>query len=130
MSMAHGVEARQPFLDVRVVEYGMRLRGDQKVARGVTKRPLQDLAVTLGLGDRSRNKKLGFPTPLAQWLAQLAPQAVTLLPGGALTEAGLIGPDALSRVMQAKNPGDSGRLLMFRLITAELFLRQTFDGDS
>ena len=68
-SMAHGVEARVPFLDHPLVEFAIGLGGEHKLVRGWTKWILRE-AMKHRLPDavRLRKDKLGFATPEAAWL--------------------------------------------------------------
>ncbi len=67
-SMAHGIEARVPFLDHRLVEFALRLGDQHKIVGGDTKRVLRR-AMTGVLPDaiRDRRDKLGFATPEETW---------------------------------------------------------------
>jgi asparagine synthase (glutamine-hydrolysing) len=67
-SMAHGIEARVPFLDHRLVEFSIAIGNRHKIVGGDTKRVLRD-----AMGDilpetvRKRRDKLGFTTPEEAW---------------------------------------------------------------
>jgi asparagine synthase (glutamine-hydrolysing) len=67
-SMAHGIEARVPFLDHRLVEFLLRLGHQHKIVGGDTKRVLRS-----AMGDvlpemiLNRRDKLGFATPEEAW---------------------------------------------------------------
>jgi asparagine synthase (glutamine-hydrolysing) len=69
MSMAHGVEARVPFLDHPLVEFAAKIPADIKFKNGELKRLLR-----LVSSDRlpptilERKDKMGFPVPLNLWL--------------------------------------------------------------
>lgn len=67
-SMAHGIEARVPFLDHRLVEFAIGLGDRHKIVGGDTKRVLRR-AMTGILPDKVRHRrdKLGFATPEEQW---------------------------------------------------------------
>lgn len=68
-SMAHGVEARVPFLDYRLAEFCIGLGTRHKLVDGETKTLLRrSLAGILPEKVRLRQDKLGFPTPEARWL--------------------------------------------------------------
>jgi asparagine synthase (glutamine-hydrolysing) len=70
ISMAHSVEARDPFLDYRLVEWMFRLPTSFKLCNGETKWVLREFLRSNGMrsiGDR-RDKK-GYPTPTGAWLA-------------------------------------------------------------
>jgi asparagine synthase (glutamine-hydrolysing) len=68
-SMAHGIEARVPFLDHRLVEFSLGLAPDNKFSGGDTKRVLRDAMIgVLPEAVRQRRDKLGFATPEQVWL--------------------------------------------------------------
>ncbi|MGF6781104.1 asparagine synthase (glutamine-hydrolyzing) [Paraburkholderia sp. GAS334] len=94
-SMAHGVEARLPFLDYRLVEFALGLPDDYKLSRGVTKRVMREgMRGILPEGVRMRMDKMGFVTPEEVWLREQAPQhfrqaidEAVQVSGGAITPA-------------------------------------------
>lgn len=68
-SMAHGIEVRMPFMDWRLVTYAMALPPDSKMGGGFTKRILRDATADV-LPDviRNRRSKIGFNSPMIEWL--------------------------------------------------------------
>lgn len=70
-SMAHGVEARLPFLDYRLVEFCLGLPEEFKLADGWTKRVLRE-GMRGRLPDRIRERrdKLGFATAEEVWMRE------------------------------------------------------------
>jgi asparagine synthase (glutamine-hydrolysing) len=67
-SMAHGIEARVPFLDHRLVEFSIALGDSHKIVHGDTKRVLRRaMAGILPQSIVSRRDKLGFATPEQTW---------------------------------------------------------------
>jgi asparagine synthase (glutamine-hydrolysing) len=73
MTMAHGLEARVPLLDHKVVELAMRIAGPLKRQGGVGKLPLRRLvAPRLGQSTAQRGK-YGFNSPLEDWLRDDGP---------------------------------------------------------
>lgn len=73
-SMAHGVEARLPFLDYRFVEFALGLPDEYKLSQGVTKRVMrQAMQGILPESVRMRMDKMGFVTPEEVWLREHAP---------------------------------------------------------
>jgi asparagine synthase (glutamine-hydrolysing) len=72
MSMAHSLEVRVPFVDVKVVDYVLSVPGDWKLRNGdVTPKPL--LADALGdllPRDLLTRPKMGFTLPFEKWLQQ------------------------------------------------------------
>lgn len=70
VSMAHGVETRNPFLDYRLVEWMFRLPPPLRFKQGQTKWVLREFLRAHGqpaIGNRPDKK--GYPTPVGQWLA-------------------------------------------------------------
>lgn len=69
MSMAHGVEARVPFLDHPLVEFAATIPADIKFKNGELKRLLKSVFSSyLPDAIRNRKDKMGFPVPLNKWL--------------------------------------------------------------
>lgn len=77
-SMAFSIEARVPYLDYRLIEYVLGVQDDIKIKSGTSKY-LQKLA--LGKYTTSeildRKDKIGFGTPLDEWMASADWQAFT-----------------------------------------------------
>lgn len=68
-SMAHGVEVRMPFMDWRLVCFVMSLPNESKFANGYTKWVARDaMAGIMPETIRMNRKKLGFNSPLTQYL--------------------------------------------------------------
>lgn len=73
LTMAHSIECRPPLLDHRIVELCFAGPPDQYFAGGWSKSPLRK--ATAGLlpeSVRRRRRKLGFPSPIAEWLREPA----------------------------------------------------------
>lgn len=69
MSMAHGVEARVPFLDHPLVEFVATIPAGIKFRNGELKRLLKTVfSQHLPAAIRERKDKMGFPVPLNLWL--------------------------------------------------------------
>lgn len=69
MSMAHGVEIRMPFMDWRLVTFAFSLPATSKIGRGYTKLILREaLKSRLPEPIRTRRDKIGFATPLSDWM--------------------------------------------------------------
>lgn len=68
-SMSHGIEVRMPFMDWRVVTFGASLPETSKIGGGYTKRVLRDaMAGFMPESIRLRTAKIGFTTPLDEWV--------------------------------------------------------------
>jgi asparagine synthase (glutamine-hydrolysing) len=67
-SMRHSIEARLPFLDYRLVEFGVSLPTEFKIHDGVQKAVLREAMVdSLPIQITSRRDKVGFAAPDARW---------------------------------------------------------------
>ena len=70
LSTAHGVEVRMPFMDWRLVTFVMALPEASKVGGGVTKRVAREaLRGRMPESVRTSRRKVGFNSPLPEWLA-------------------------------------------------------------
>ncbi len=69
MSMAHGLEARVPFLDDKLIQFAASIPADIKFKDGELKRLLKKFAQNY-LPDEvvNRKDKMGFPVPINDWL--------------------------------------------------------------
>jgi asparagine synthase (glutamine-hydrolysing) len=68
MTMAHGVEARCPYLDRDVFPFAWNLPDDLKVNASEDKRVLREVARQLLPGSVANRPKQGFSAPVASWL--------------------------------------------------------------
>ena len=76
MSMAASIESRVPFLDHTFVEFAARIPDRLKI-RGRTQKYILKSAVSRLLPrEIVHRKKMGFPTPLAQWLRDPRAEAI------------------------------------------------------
>lgn len=73
VSMAHGIESRVPFLDHPVVELAATIPSSIKFKDGTMKHALKTaLGSTLPTAILERKDKMGFPTPLTEWVKGVA----------------------------------------------------------
>jgi asparagine synthase (glutamine-hydrolysing) len=76
MSMAASIESRVPFLDHHLVEFASQVPGSLKLREATGKYILKEAVADLLPAGIIHRKKMGFPTPLKQWL--LDPKAAPL----------------------------------------------------
>jgi asparagine synthase (glutamine-hydrolysing) len=69
-SMANSLEVRSPFLDYRVVEFGLSLPAKYKIGGGENKHILREIARSLVPRNLIDRPKMGFGIPRAKWLRQ------------------------------------------------------------
>jgi asparagine synthase (glutamine-hydrolysing) len=107
-AMAVSVEGRMPFLDVRLVELMFTVRSEALFADGFTKRVLRDSCTDLlPESIRTRRDKIGFYTPLADWLGQHHMWIHDFMTPDRLKSVGLLRVARYSAALQALRDGDS-----------------------
>jgi asparagine synthase (glutamine-hydrolysing) len=127
-SMAVSLEAREPLLDHRLVEFAARLPARLRL-RGGTGKHLLKKALSRYLPDEIlHRRKQGFVTPIAAWLrGPLAAQAEGLARSPALGELGWFDEAAIARAAAQHRAGtaDHSRLL-WQLLMLEKSLQRVF----
>jgi asparagine synthase (glutamine-hydrolysing) len=116
-SMAHGVEARVPFLDHELVEFAVALPPSFKL-RGLREKSVLRAAMAGRLPEAIRTRqKRPFYTPLAAWFfGDARPDYVEELLGErALREAGWFEPAVVARLRRGLAEAPPGSLLRMRL---------------
>jgi asparagine synthase (glutamine-hydrolysing) len=80
ISMAHGVELRNPFLDYRLVEWIFKLPNHLLFNKSETKWVVREYLRNNNQGDiGNRLKKQGYPTPFSEWMNCLSDEIESLL---------------------------------------------------
>ena len=79
-SMRFSIETRVPFLDHRLVEWGLAQNPGDLLREGWTKYPLRKSLDSLGFNELAwRKDKIGFAAPQLSWMKALRPQLEELL---------------------------------------------------
>src|ERR1044072_1034991 len=129
MSMAHSLEAREPLLDHKLIEFvaqipaSLKLRGLE--AKSILKRAVRGL-VPDEIIDR---KKQGFDVPLLKWFKEdLRAMLLDTLTGSRARQRGYFKPGAVEAILDEHMRGrrDNSRHL-WGLLTLELWHRQFID---
>jgi asparagine synthase (glutamine-hydrolysing) len=111
-AMAFSVEGRMPFLDVRLIELMYSVRGEALFSKGFTKRVLREsFADLLPPEVRLRRDKIGFYTPLADWLRANAGWIEGFMTPDRLVAAGLLRVERYTRAVQLLGGGRSEEAL-------------------
>jgi asparagine synthase (glutamine-hydrolysing) len=130
-SMAHGIEVRVPFLDVRLVEWSLGLRAREliRMHRGRIhgKYVLKRAAGRLLPERIVWRKKAGFGAPVRSWLRNdLAEMSNELLGPRGLGQRGWFEPAAITRLKDDFLSGHRDySLQLWMLMSLELWLRQS-----
>lgn len=125
-SMAHGVEARLPFLDPRLVEFCLGLPDEFKLAEGWTKRILRDaMRDRLPESIRMRVDKIGFATAEQQWLRGPQRETFRRLALDAIDAAGgILTPAARNLVTRKLDPRGAYNPVVWRIVSFGAWLRR------
>jgi len=127
-SMAVSLEAREPLLDHRLVEFAARLPSNMRL-RGGTGKWLMKRALASRLPrEILHRRKMGFVTPVSAWFrGPLASEAAAIAHGSALAQTGWFDSTAIARLAEAHRSGraDHGRLL-WQLLMLDKSLQRLF----
>jgi asparagine synthase (glutamine-hydrolysing) len=129
MSMAVSLEAREPLLDHRLLEFAASIPTSLKLRNGRSKyllRKVLDRRVPASILERG---KRGFDAPIGEWLrGPLAPMADALLDDGRLRDRGIFNQREVSRLLSEHREGRADhRHRLWQLIMLELWFRQFVD---
>jgi asparagine synthase (glutamine-hydrolysing) len=131
MSMAASVESRVPFLDHPLVEFAMsvpaKLKIDGLAGKSILKKAVADLLPS----EIIYRKKMGFPTPFAQWMS--GPQIQTmeqLLLDPRTSSRNIFRPAAVEQLLAEHVSGQRiHHERLWRLLNLELWFRIFVDRD-
>lgn len=129
-TMAHGLEARSPLLDHKLVEFAAALPVEQKVRRGETKYVLR-AAMRGTLPDRIlQREKKGFAVPIARWFREDCRELLreNLLSAKA-TARGYFRPERIRRLIEEHEQMKANHgARLYALLMLELWHREYIDG--
>lgn len=127
-SMAVSLEAREPLLDYRLIEFAARLPARMRLRGGTGKWLLKRALESRLPRDILYRPKMGFVTPVSSWFrGPLAGEAERIAHGSALAETGWFDAEAISGLAATHRVGraDHGRLL-WQLLMLDRSLRRLF----
>jgi len=129
MSMAVSLEAREPLLDHKLLEFAARVPSSLKLKNGRSKyllRRVLDRRVPREIIDRP---KRGFAAPIGEWLrGPLAGLASELLLDGRLRDRGMFEPREVARLWDEHRTGRADHPhRLWQLVMLELWFRQFAD---
>ncbi len=131
VSMAHGIEARNPFLDYRLVEWIFRLPQGMRFRNYETKWVLREYLRNHGqraIGDRSDKK--GYPTPVGKWLASDPGQEIeSIVLDGQNQLLDWCDPQKIRRLFQQNRNGVlAAEHHLYKIISTRLWLSECIEG--
>lgn len=132
-SMAFSIEARTPFLDYRLVEFGLALPFDEKIDGEWTKSVLRRaMDGTLPPEITWRRDKKGYPTPFAVWLKdEFRADAEEIIRSESFRQRGIFDPATVDRLWKEHLEGvKDNSWNVWRWLTLELWYRTFIDGGT
>jgi asparagine synthase (glutamine-hydrolysing) len=129
MSMAVSLEAREPLLDHRLLEFAATVPVALKIKNGRGKYLLRKVLEKRIPRDILERGKQGFEAPIGEWLrGPLAPMAEGLLTDGHLRDRGVFNDREVSRLWTEHRDGRADhRHRLWQLMMLELWFRQFID---
>lgn len=126
MSMAHGIETRNPFLDYRLVEWMFRLPPSLRFRNHETKWVLREYLRVHGqerIGNRPDKK--GYPTPVGQWMATFGHELEHLLCDTPTPLHEWCDPQRIRRLIeQNRTGGMSASHHLYKLLSTQLWIQE------
>jgi asparagine synthase (glutamine-hydrolysing) len=127
-SMNVSLEAREPLLDYRLVEFAARLPVSMRIRGGEGKWLMKKTMEGHLPDDILYRPKMGFVTPISAWFrGALASEAEDVVTKSRLAQSGWFDPVALKRVFEDHRSGlsDHGRLL-WQLVMLDKSMNRIF----
>lgn len=131
MSMAQGVEARVPLLDLEIVRKVISMPFEWKVSGFKTKRILRDVTKGIVPDEIINRPKGGFGAPYRKWLRyDLNEMWDDLTSESALSQRGWFDPAGIREIRQLSQTGNLDLyMLQWAVLTIELWARQFLDRN-
>jgi asparagine synthase (glutamine-hydrolysing) len=132
MSMAVSLEAREPLLDHKLLEFAASVPTSLKLKNGRSKyllRRLLERRIPRSIVDRPKH---GFEAPIGAWLrGPLAPMVDSLLLDGRLRDRGIFDEGAVAALWREhRSRRQDHRHRLWSLVMLELWFRQFVDGQT
>ena len=127
MSMAVSLEAREPLLDHKLLEFAARVPASLKLKNGQSKYLLRRVLERRVPRSIIERQKSGFAAPIGEWLrGPLAPMVNELLLDGRLRQRGIFDDAEVARLWQEHRSGQGDhRHRLWQLVMLELWFRRS-----
>jgi asparagine synthase (glutamine-hydrolysing) len=128
MSMAHSIEAREPLLDHKLVEFAATIPPELKLKEKTTKYIFKKAMEGILPDEVLYRPKRGFAIPLARWFrGSLSFYLRDLLLSRKSLDSGLFRKSYIERLIEMNDRGRPLPLQLWTLITFELWRRRFID---
>lgn len=131
-SMAHGLEARSPFLDHEFMEFAAAIPADVKMRRWQTKAILKSAMADRLPRELLRRPKMGFGVPIDRWLrVELRDMAYDVLLSDSARARGLFQRAEIQRLLDDHMSGRrANHYRIWALLFLEMWFRMWIDPPS
>jgi len=128
-SMAASVEVRVPFVDIKVVETAMKIKGSLKIKNGESKYILKKAAEKILPHAIVYRKKASFGAPIRSWISnELREMIDDILSKESIESRGLFNYDFIHRLINNDRNGvDDNEYRIYQILTIELWFREYID---
>jgi len=128
MSMACSIEAREPLLDHKLVEFAATIPPELKLRRGVTKYIFKSAMRGILPDSIIDRPKQGFGVPLEHWFrGQLASFVRDLLLSNRSRQRGIFNSDYIEKLLALHQRGRARDIELWTLLSFELWCRTFLD---
>ncbi len=130
MSMAHGLEARSPFLDHELVEFLAKVPANIKVRNNQPKYLMRKLAAGYLPTPILQRQKQGFMLPIAYWFrTDLFPVVSQMLEHSYFVRAGWFKKESVQRLLaEHRNSRHDHHVRLWMLLTLDLWHQLYIEG--
>lgn len=131
LSMAVGVEARVPFLDLELVEFSTKIPPALKLKNGETKYILKKVAERYLPNDVIYRPKTGFGAPVRQWvLTNMEEMINTRLSKDRLSKRGIFNPDKVWNLIEDnKNGKIDASYIVWSILAIDSWMEQFYKKE-
>jgi asparagine synthase (glutamine-hydrolysing) len=127
-TMAHGLEARSPFLDHKVMEFAARLPANLKIRGRTLKYLLRKFATRYFPDEHLNRRKMGFGVPVGDWMRnQLRPLVEDTVLSDRAMNRGYFRPEAVRQLCREHFAGKDHSFPIWALLCLELWHREFVD---
>ncbi len=129
-SMAVGLEARVPFMDVELMRLSAQIPERYKLKGNVTKSVLKDAMERYLPRDLIHRKKTGFGAPLRTWIQEDLHDTIQFFLGpGQVSRRGIFKPEQVRRILDENAAGKQDHAyLIYALVNLELWMQSFVDA--
>jgi asparagine synthase (glutamine-hydrolysing) len=128
-TMAHGLEARSPFLDHKLIEFAASIPACQKMSMTQTKKLLKSAMADRLPAELLHRPKMGFRVPIDRWIRfELREMCYDTLLSSTARERGLFRPEAVRTLLDDHNAGrQANQHRIWALLCLELWFGMWID---